>query len=110
MGTNYYTKANSCKECGRSDEFHLGKSSAGWQFTFNWNGGEQYQSVSELKEWLKGKTIRDEYGDAISNKQFWDKVKQTMRKGNLNHCLETGGNDNYCMNIDGYSFIDGDFS
>lgn len=30
MGTNYYAIKNLCECCNRSDEEHIGKSSAGW--------------------------------------------------------------------------------
>ena len=43
MGTNYYTKINNCDKCGRYDKIHLGKSSAGWQFYFQYNGGKYYK-------------------------------------------------------------------
>ena len=35
MGCNYYLRYNKCECCNRSDElFHIGKSSYGWQFSF----------------------------------------------------------------------------
>lgn len=33
MGTNYYLREKCCKECGRYNELHIGKSSAGWAFS-----------------------------------------------------------------------------
>jgi hypothetical protein len=34
MGTNYYVAYDYCRHCGRFDEeFHIGKSSAGWCFS-----------------------------------------------------------------------------
>ena len=75
MGTNYYAKLNYCKECGRGDEIHLGKSSMGWKFSFQFNGGEYYKNVSEMKEWLKGKIIENEYGEKVPYKNFWEMVK-----------------------------------
>lgn len=36
MGTNYYLRYNICKHCGRYNEFHIGKSSMGWTFTFQY--------------------------------------------------------------------------
>jgi len=35
MGTNYYIRYNLCNCCNRYDEIHIGKSSAGWQFSFH---------------------------------------------------------------------------
>lgn len=33
MGTNYYLREKCCKECGRYNELHIGKSSGGWAFS-----------------------------------------------------------------------------
>ena len=84
MGTNYYAVgAEKCEECGRpydDKEVHLGKSSAGWEFSFAWNEGKYYKNLKEFKEWLSTKTIRNEYGEEISHEEFWDMVK-TKRGG-----------------------------
>lgn len=116
MGTNYYVGNKACKECGhRPDQIHLGKASAGWQFSFQYNGGKFYKNVPEMKEWLKDKQIVNEYGDKISQWEFWEMVDtlQNPTKGYKNHA-------EYCHKeypsmttehiIDGYSFSDVDFS
>lgn len=114
MGTNYYTLNNFCKECGRGDQIHLGKSSVGWQFSFQYNGGQYYKSVPEMKKWLKGRVIKDEYGDIISNKAFWGMVEAKQTAENMNHAeymhRDYPGRqvDNFI--IDGYSFSDCEFS
>ena len=61
MGTNYYVEdGKKCSKCGAGgEEIHIGKSSAGWEFTFAWNNGEYYKSLPELKKWLRGRQIVD---------------------------------------------------
>ena len=114
MGTNYYTKTNTCAHCGHTPEpIHLGKSSAGWQFSFQYNGGKYYKNVAEMKEWLKDKAILDEYGNSINNKEFWAMVDRKQNEaGNKNHALEMikSKDSSYNENvIDGYSFTDAQF-
>ena len=53
MGCNYYwlNEENKCDCCGGGvEEIHLGKSSTGWKFTFNYNNGKYYKSFEDLKE------------------------------------------------------------
>jgi hypothetical protein len=109
MGTNYYTKINSCDKCGRSDDIHLGKSSAGWQFSFQYNRGQHYKSVPQMKEWLKDKIIKDEYGGIISHKAFWKMIDTKQKKEKHNHAKEY---PHYVGErvIEGYSFSDTEFS
>lgn len=108
MGTNYYTKENECDHCGRFDEIHLGKSSMGWQFSFQYNGGQYYKNVEEMKVWLESKTITNEYGDKVSNEQFWTMVKKKQVPTNSNHASQYNCYDTE-MVINGYSFSDGEF-
>jgi len=114
MGTNYYTKDKECEHCGRHEEIHLGKSSAGWQFSFQYNGGRYYKSVEEMKEWLKGRTITDEYGREVSHDEFWGLVDMKQSDpSNKNHAEEVQkdyGAREYELIIDGYSFTNCKFS
>lgn len=106
MGTNYYIRADECKLCHRgSEKIHLGKSSWGWQFSFQYNGGEYYKDVKEMKLWLKGKQIWNEYDDKISHKEFWELVKE--KKAGLNHAKRYPSETEQV--IDGYSFSDIEF-
>lgn len=114
MGTNYYTKINDCSCCGRNDDIHLGKSSGGWQFSFQYNSGEFYKNVKEMKEWLKDKKITDEYGDIVTHGAFWKMVKRKQTPNNLNHAQEMhneypSARDEELI-IGGYSFSDCEFS
>lgn len=109
MGTNYYARGKKCKECGNeTTPIHLGKSSAGWQFNFQWNGGNYYTDVKEMKAWLKGKKIMDEYGKNTSQKLFWQMVNEKQKPEFKNHAVEYPSKDTFM--IDGYSFTDSRFS
>lgn len=113
MSTNYYVRENVCDCCGRYDELHLGKSSMGWQFTFQYNGGEYYKNVAEMRKWLEGKRIFDEYDKEISNDEFWQLVESKQKPEFKNHtiyCREHHGIREFEMLIDGYSFINVWFS
>jgi len=100
MGTNFYTKINHCNDCGRYDEIHLGKSSYGWKFCFQLNGEKFYKNVDEMRDWLKYKEIKDEYGATISKEDFWKMVEEK----------QNGKNSEDEIIIDGYSFINREFS
>ena len=54
MGTNYYVAKNYCECCDRYDqEYHIGKSSYGWSFTFHGYKAAQLVSWKQWKEFLK---------------------------------------------------------
>lgn len=114
MGTNYYTRRNICEHCDRHNEIHLGKSSGGWQFSFQYNGGEYYKSVPEMKAWLEDKQIWNEYGEEVTREQFWEMVDtKQSNPSNLNHyeeCRKKYGTKEYELLIDGYSFTNCEFS
>lgn len=115
MGTNFYAKTNRCKTCGhKPEDIHLGKSSAGWQFTFQYNRGKYYKNVGEMKEWLKGKVIRNEYGQRISRLAFWRMVKDKQTPKNKNHAKEMHkqypNSRKVDLIIEGYSFTNCEFS
>lgn len=79
MGTNFYAIYNKCEHCGRSDEMHLGKQSAGWRFTFQ--SIERYDlKLTTARGWFAflqqpGTFIEDEYG----NKYTFDEFKKRVR-------------------------------
>ncbi|MEW1951054.1 hypothetical protein AB0280_17605 [Pseudarthrobacter sp902506025] len=103
MGTNYYARINTCPTCRRpEEEIHLGKSSGGWQFLFAYNDGDYYKDVHELKDWLKDKTIIDEYGREVRHDDFWSLIEAKQATVNP----EQG----HFMTIDGHRFMDGEFS
>lgn len=116
MGTNYYIKTKKCPTCGHKEEgTHLGKSSMGWQFTFQANGFQHYKNVEEMKEWLKDKEIENEYGEEVSYNDFWEMVANKQKPEYKNHAEEVKKANPYYangieFNIDGYSFTDTSFS
>ena len=56
MGTNYYVAKNLCECCNRYDEeYHIGKASYGWAFSFQGYRAERLVSWRAWKEFLKDK-------------------------------------------------------
>ena len=70
MGTNYYLKKNVCKECGRGEELHIGKSSAGWHFGLQTYPDDNIVSLRDWKELFAENEIRDEYDRLITAKEM----------------------------------------
>lgn len=106
MGTNYYVKApKPCDDCGEEhickQAIHIGKSSYGWQFLFAYNGGTFYKSYGEFEEWLADKEIYDEYNQPITQKDFFNMIESKM---------DGRADSDHCIVIDGYRFMDGEFS
>ena len=109
MGTNYYTKNEKCPTCGNEPEgLHLGKSSIGWKFIFQYNGGTYYETVEGMKSWLKDKKIVDEYGAEVSYEDFWKMVDTKQKPEFKSHAEEHPSQ--YDFVLAGYSFTDREFS
>ena len=87
-------------------EIHIGKSSMGWDFLFNYNGGKYYTNKLELLNWLETLNIYDEYGKSITAGELWHIV--TNYKGRT-HRSETQYASMYLL-IDGLEFLDSEFS
>ena len=128
MGTNYYHRINICEHCNRYNERHIGKSSAGWQFSFQGYRVEQHcPAIMSFEDWKRelqaeGK-IFDENGKETSYEEFVKLVEdkkdgQYNERPNLNHydyCLskhkERGFNmDNDWKDDEGYAFTFSEFS
>ena len=125
MGTNYYVRKNHCECCNRSDhEYHIGKSSYGWAFSFQgypWNKLDSWQA---WKAFLADQVIVDEYKEVVSYDDFVTMVETykspqfislTNGKKNLSHideCKRTGyySSEHDWQDEDGYSFTDREFS
>lgn len=112
MGTNFYAidRSRQCRECKRGvEQIHLGKSSYGWQFSFQLNDGKFYHDVPTMREWLKGQEILDEYDKEITYEDFWNMVdaKQEQFPGQ-NHAALYPSNCDFV--IGGYSFTNREFS
>lgn len=85
MGTNYYVAKNKCDCCKRYDEeYHIGKSSFGWAFSFQGYRWNKLTSWKAWKEFLKDQMIIDEYGDTISYEDFVTMV-ETYKSPNYVH-------------------------
>lgn len=114
MGTNYYAKENECMHCGRYEEIHIGKSSSGWQFSFQYNGGKYYKDIHEMKDWLADRKIIDEYDQEVSHDKFWAMIENKQRTEKRNHAKmvyqEYPHHADYEYVIHGYSFSDCEFS
>ena len=101
MGTNYYLEYNKCSKCGRTDTLHIGNSSAGWKFMFHKIQGKAENYSQWLDLLLKGK-IFDEYGRYIPLQDFLNKVQAKQKdSAQLYEGMEL---------IDGYNFMEGEFS
>ena len=128
MGTNYYVATNHCECCDRYDEeYHIGKSSMGWAFSFHGYPPERLVSWAAWKEFLKDKIIMDEYHERIDYDWFVNMIETYKAPGYVNP--QTGRknqqrndamkNDKYYFGFDpdmewddedGYSFSSREFS
>lgn len=111
MGTNYYVAPKPCSHCGNSPEpIHIGKSSAGWTFTFH--AVEGISSFEDWKEYLADKIIVDEYWREISLQDFIQLVES--KKGEkFNHAIETTREcvcDESFLDPEGHAFSPYEFS
>lgn len=122
MGTNYYhetplVNAVTCSCCGQplccetcdAPRLHIGKSSAGWTFSFQ---AHTDPPIRSYREWLAhleaGGTIRDEYGRVISLDDFKGLVER-KREAPHHHAREHP--DIYTFtDADGHAFSEREFT
>jgi hypothetical protein len=82
MGTNYYVAKNYCECCDRYDkEYHIGKSSHGWAFSFRGYRSEQLVSWQAWKEFLKDKIIMNEYQQQVDYGRFVEYIEGPKSPG-----------------------------
>jgi len=82
MGTNYYVAKNLCECCNRYDEeYHIGKASYGWAFSFQGYRAERLVSWRAWKEFLKDKIIIDEYGERTNYDWFVNYIEENKSPG-----------------------------
>jgi hypothetical protein len=107
MGTNYYAKSETCECCGHTPEqIHIGKYSRGWTFCFHAPNSD-LNSKSKWEEFLKDKTIVDEYGEEVDYVGFFSMVAKKQSEPR-NHALEfPEGN---FIDAEGYTFSTHEFS
>ena len=88
MGTNYYHKTDICPTCGRFEQKHIGKSSAGWTFSFQ--GDATIRSFTDWKHRFRTHPlglIFDEYGNSINYDEFCEMV-EAKKTENRNHAQQ----------------------
>ena len=124
MGTNYYQRTDICKCCNRYKERHIGKSSCGWQFSFQgYMGYEDNPKIQSFKDWIREikadihSKIFDEYGRELSLDEFIKLVedKKAESHNHYDYCKKEASNRGYDISNDwkddeGYSFSSHDFS
>lgn len=81
MGTNFYLRQTACGGCGRYDEYHIGKRSAGWSFAFR--GYRPDEDITQplgvivsRADWVKAVEgfdglVFDEYGNEVAAPAVW---------------------------------------
>lgn len=99
MGTNYYLHSDFCPCCGKPrKETHLGKLSMGWKFLIHKTN--KVFDYNSLCNFIETGIIKDEYGDEWVAQDFIDLVNS--HQDDKNHTD--------CENINGYDFLECDFS
>lgn len=91
-------------------EIHIGKSSAGWQFLFNYNGGQYYTNKQSLLDWLDTVEISDEYGRIQTKEEFMDGLFD--RKWEHEYAKKHKSASKYAemyIEVDGLEFLDSEF-
>lgn len=107
MGTNYYARYEICESCDRYEEEHIGKSSAGWTFSFH--ATDEIRSYVDWLTFLNDKDVKifDEIGAEISLQDF-KKMVETKQKEERNHApIYTEGS---FKDDEGHSFSEDEFS
>lgn len=116
MGTNYYVRENECDCCKRYDEYHIGKRSGGWQFSFQShpNFPSETSSWKGWQAYLAGKSIYNEYGDEVSLEELKQIVDRSRNEKHV-HNEYTRAHGCFRFELDwddpeGFSFTSQDFS
>jgi len=121
MGTNYYIKHKERKVT--QPDLHIGKNSAGWEFSFEAHEKNEYYQTPDLKtkqQWFEYMFLNDgnifnEYNVEISFQELVKIIESTMNRGLKNHYDYLKENHDfeslkYCFKDEGFSFSEGDFS
>ena len=116
MGTNFYAYTEACECCGRGDEpLHIGKSSAGWKFSFQGypDHDPPLTSWKAWREFLVNLQIRDEYGGTITLEELQEWVANKFHSNNCQTCFvkaQAYSRWNDYHDPEGHPFNDGEFS
>ena len=117
MSTNYYVHVDTCSKCNRYDKFHIGKSSAGWSFSFHGEReeetgrtpmGKAIVSFEDWKPFLKHGKIFNEYGEGVPYDEFVMFVEAGV--GQRNHAKDFSSKPHNWVDDKGYSFSEGVWS
>lgn len=110
MGTNYYLVKN---RPSTDSGLHIGKSSAGWRFLFHkpsiWDVDKPLNTFEQWRDYLKETTeagthvIMNEYDEVVSYEWLMELIKNKQEEDNPDMFQ-------YCENVNGYRFSDGEFS
>lgn len=111
MGTNYYLVKN---RPSIDSGLHIGKSSVGWRFLFHkpsiLDVDRPLNTFEQWRDYLKETTVEkkthviiNEYDKIVSYDWFMKLIKD-KQKENSPDMFE------YCGNVNGYRFSDGEFS
>ena len=104
MGVNYYLLIPKKKKYTLYQNIlHLGKASIGSKFVLRLYPNH-YTNWTQMKEWLKreierGSVILDEYDREVSLDDFIKMVEQKQNELN----------NDYCIEIEGYNFLNEEF-
>jgi len=84
MGTNYYARINTCNNCGRYTEIHIGKSSCGWRFAVEIQEG-YYDGEKTFMKFINQKEVEiwNEYGEKIAKTKLRELIK--LKKDDKSH-------------------------
>lgn len=120
MGTNYYLAkpAHKCSECGEEhggEREHIGKSSAGW--AFSWRGYRD-RGIASVADWRRhiaarvaeGWRIQNEYGDTETPESFWAWQEKRAKAPDLWKHSEKHPSPDDWLDAEGHSFGDYEFS
>lgn len=115
MSTNYEVRVDICTRCNRYDSFHIGKTAAGWTFSFH---GERKEGtdrtplgivINSFEDWkpiLKHSKIFNAYGEGIPYDEFVEMVESMKGKKHANEFPEVYN----WLDDDGHSFSEGVWS
>ena len=117
MGMNYYVVSS---QPTIQPPIHIGKSSAGWLFGFQaqndiWHDPPVvWNTFEQVRDWLKKHTVDDPKNVIINEEDevisYSDFIKIVECKQNDEHCISNPDNFKRSRNVNGYRFMDGEFS
>ncbi len=109
MGTNYYVQFKTCEHCHHvPTDLHIGKSSAGWTFSFHAIPDLGLTSWEAWRYFLVDENIVDEYGRHCYLIDFVSMVERKTTEAR-SHAKEYQSDNDY-LDPEGHSFSDVEFS